>query len=164
MSIIMYKNKQLLSFLVLSTALTAVHAFPKGCEVTGFSFSNGQLIVNDSGKQTYFLVQNTASDAIEFSHNETNPDIFMSPKLESKIAANQWSAFASDIQNFNFSCQKTDMQGNKTTINCADVLQLCQYPRAQFPLSNKGNYWISTNKEISLVIKESVSKGIYLKW
>lgn len=160
----MYKNKQLLSLVILSSALSTALAFPKGCEVTGFGFKMGQLILNDSGKQTYFLVQNTGTEAIEFMHNETNPDIFMSPKLESKISPNQWSAFASDITNFNFSCIKANDKGEKTTVNCADYLQVCQYPRAQFPLSNMGNYWISTNKEISLVIKESVSKGIYLKW
>jgi hypothetical protein len=159
----MIKIKQILTTIILTSTITQIHAFPRGCEASGFAFQNQYLILNDNGSQTLYFIQNSGNANVYLEHVETKPDVFMSPKLESKLNVNLWSAFSSDISNFYFKC----MQGEGETaeqVNCGSVLSVCQYPRAQFPLSNKGNYWISTNKELTQVIKESASKGIYLKW
>jgi hypothetical protein len=159
----MIKNKIILTCLALGFQ-TNSWAFPNGCEVSGFAFQQNHLVLNDQDKQTLFLIENTGQNAIEFEHIETQAESFMTPKLESKIAPSQWSAFSSDISNFYFKCTTTQDDGSKRQVNCQDVLSVCQYPRAQFPLSNKGSYWVSTNKELSQVIKEAAAKGIYLKW
>jgi hypothetical protein len=159
----MIKTKQILCLMTLITSFSNAHAFPRGCETSGFAFQNQYLILNDNGAQTLFLIQNAGNYHVSLEHVETRSDVFMSPKLESKLNMNRWSAFSSDINNFYFKCIQGEGE-NATQINCGSVLNVCQYPRAQFPLSNKGNYWISTNKELAQVIKESASKGIYLKW
>lgn len=159
----MINTKQILCLLALVTPFSAPQAFPRGCESSGYAFQNQFLILNDNGAQTLFLIQNAGNTHVSLEHVETRTDVFMSPKLESKLNMNQWSAFSSDISNFYFKCIQGEGE-NAQQVNCGSVLNVCQYPRAQFPLSNKGNYWISTNKELAQVIKESASKGIYLKW
>ena len=156
-------TKHILSALILSTTMTHTHAFPRGCESSGYAFQNQYLILNDNGAQTLYLIQNAGNTNVFLEHIENKPDVFMSPKLESKLNMNLWSAFSSDISNFYFKCMQGEGESAQQ-VNCGSVLSVCQYPRAQFPLSNKGNYWISTNKELAQVIKESASKGIYLKW
>ena len=136
--------------------------FPRGCEITGFSYSDNYLILNERGEQAFFLVQNRSDKLIELEHYETK-DVFMSPKLHSKLEASHWSAFASDVEGLHFKCL-TQEGDNTAMINCGDVLEVCQYPRVKFALSNMGNYWVSTNKDQGQVIKDAVAKGILLRW
>lgn len=157
--------KQCLAFLsALTLVITTPHAegFPRGCEPIGFGFRNHYLVLNPTGQQTFYLIQNRTEKTLRLQRHETR-DVFMSPKLEVNIAEKNWSAFASDEVNLNFQCAiKTE--GGVNEVMCSDVLDVCQYPRARFALSNMGNYWVSTNKPQNMVIKEAVAKGIYLKW
>lgn len=162
----LFKHEKKMSFnqpinkvICLSLLASNLYAFPRGCEVSGFSFNRNHLILNDNGAQTLFMIQNTGQAAVSFEHVETREDVFMSPKLESNLSPQMWSAFSSDIANFYIKCSV-----DNNPVDCSTVLSVCQYPRAQFPLSNKGTYWISTNKDISQVIKEATTKGIFLKW
>ena len=145
--------------LCLSLLASSLYAFPRGCEVSGFGFNRNYLVLNDNNAQTLFMIQNTGAASINFEHIDTRTDVFMSPKLESSLAPHMWSAFSSDIANFYFKCSVAN-----NPVDCSTVLSVCQYPRAQFPLSNKGTYWISTNKEMSQVVNEATHKGIFLKW
>lgn len=141
----------------------AAPLFPKGCEVTGFGFSKQFLIINEHGDQTLYLLQNRSDKQIELEHYETHPDVFMSPKLESKLAAGHWAAFASDVENMYFQCYIKNGE-NRELVNCSEALDVCQYPRVKFALSNMGNYWVSTDKPQAQVIKDATAKGIYLRW
>jgi hypothetical protein len=136
--------------------------FPDGCEVTGFSYDKNFLVLNERGEQAFYLIQNRSEQPVELELHETKV-VFMSPKLHSKLEPSHWSAFASDIENQHFKCFTQEGE-NTTIINCNDVLDVCQYPRVKFALSNMGNYWVSTNKEQGQVIKDTVAKGIWLKW
>lgn len=144
------------------STLLAAGLFPRGCEVSGFGFNDPHLLLNDTGNQTLYLIQNRSNIQIELEHIETH-DVFMSPKLETKLGALQWAAFASDVSNMHFKCF-TRVEGVETPLNCREVLDVCQYPRVKFALSNMGSYWVSTNKPQSQVIKDATVKGIYLKW
>lgn len=136
--------------------------FPRGCEVTGFGFNQNLLTLNESGNQSYYLVQNTTNARIEMERQE-HEESFMTPPLLATIDPANWAAFASDVKNLNFKCYK-HVGDNTAQINCQDALEVCQYPRVKFALSNMGNYWISVNKTQYEVIQDSVAKGIYLKW
>lgn len=150
------------ALLSLSISATNAGTFPRGCDISGFGYSDRYLVLNPEGSQTFFLIQNRTNQPVQLQRHETR-DVFMSPKLEVNLAANYWAAFASDEQNMNIQC--AIKEGETTSaINCSDVLDVCRYPRARFALSNMGNYWVSTNKPQDLVIKEAVAKGIYLKW
>lgn len=156
--------KRFTSLGLISLIASSAYAsgFPRGCEVSGFNYSDNYLILNQAGHQTFFLMQNRSSHPILLERHETR-DVFMSPKMEANLAPGAWAAFASDEQNLNFQCSTKD-DSKTDRINCATVLDVCQYPRARFALSNMGNYWVATNKAQNLIIKEAVAKGIYLKW
>jgi hypothetical protein len=159
-------NTKTTFFLALSmtcSSLSAAGLFPRGCEVSGFGFQDPFVTLNDGGAQTLFLIQNHATTPIELKRIETH-EAFMSPKLQTKIGVAQWAAFASDISNTHFQCSVQDEQGVSVRINCHDALDICQYPRVKFALSNMGSYWVSTNKPQAQVIQEATAKGIYLKW
>ncbi|MDF1646121.1 MAG: enhanced entry protein EnhB [Legionellaceae bacterium] len=150
----------------LATALlwipNIVLAFPQGCENSGFGFDDPYVIFNDTGKQTYYLIQNHSDMNIELERVETE-DTFMSPKLQSKLNPNRWSAFASDTSDVHFQCFSNTTE-KPTRINCREALTICQYPRVKFALSNMGSYWVSTNKPQKQVIRDSIKKGILLRW
>ena len=156
------KRLALMGLISLVASSTYASGFPRGCEVTGFNYSDNYLILNQEGRQTFFLIQNRSNQSIQLERHETR-DVFMSPKMEANLAPGSWAAFASDEQNLNFQCY-TKNENNSARVNCSVVLDVCQYPRARFALSNMGNYWVSTNKPQNLIIKEAVAKGIYLKW
>ena len=137
--------------------------FPRGCEITGFGFNQNFLILNEHGQQALYLLQNHSNQTVELEHYETKPDAFMSPKLESKLAPSHWSAFASDVQMLHFQCFVTHGD-ERSVVNCADILDVCQYPRVKFALSNQGNYWVSTDKVRQQVLTDATSKGIFLHW
>ncbi|MCH9689136.1 MAG: enhanced entry protein EnhB [Gammaproteobacteria bacterium] len=152
----------LYSISILLFTPSLLFAFPKGCESSGFGFDDPYVIFNDTGNQTFYLIQNHSDLKIELQRVETE-DTFMSPKLQSKLNPDRWSAFASDTSNVHFQCLS---HANKTPtrISCHEVLTICQYPRVKFALSNMGSYWVSTNKPQGKVIRDSIKKGILLRW
>lgn len=160
-------KKLSLSFITCAALFThaessLAEAFPKGCTVTGFGYQSQYLVLNDSGEQTLFLIRNRMDKLVEMERHETH-EVFMSPPLKGSIASLKWGAFASDEQNTYFKCYIRE--GDSTAmVNCQDVLDVCQYPRVKFALSNMGNYWVSYNKPQGQIIKDAVSKGIYLRW
>lgn len=171
----MFEKKLLLVSLVITTCLAnplysakkpvnkvPQGKFPRGCEVTGFGYNGPNLVVNQNGDQTYYLVQNRSMGNIEMQRVELK-DEFMSPSLTAKMLPENWSALASDVAGLSFQCFQVQDESS-AKVDCREVLDVCQYPRARFALSNMGNYWVSINKSQQEVISDSVAKGIYLKW
>nr|WP_245614347.1 enhanced entry protein EnhB [Legionella massiliensis] len=145
-----------------SIAAGKASIFPRGCEVSGFGYNENYLIVNETGNQAYYLIQNRSNSPIELQRYDTH-EVFMSPPLTAKISPANWAAFASDIGDLHFQCFINENDTAKK-VDCRDVLEVCQYPRVKFALSNMGNYWVSINKTQFDVINDSTRKGIYLRW
>ena len=162
MSLINSLNKSFILLILLITSVHSASTFPRGCEVIGFGYNQNYLVLNESGEQSYYLIQNRSDAKIELERHETD-DAFMSPPLQATLEPSNWGAFASDVKNVFFKCYK-HVDENTSVVDCRDVLEVCQYPRVRFALSNMGNYWISSNKSQNEVIQDSVAKGIYLKW
>lgn len=146
-------------YIILSFCLNA-HAlsYPRGCEVRGFNYINSYLVLNEDGKQRLYFLKNTSATPLKLRRYETR-DVFLSPDLEVIINPGNWAAFASDIQNVHFQCSQDLLQ-----IQCRDVLDICQYSRVKFALSNMGNYWVASDKSLKDTIETSASKGILLRW
>ncbi|WP_367605680.1 enhanced entry protein EnhB [Legionella sp. W05-934-2] len=150
----------LVLLIILGVSFSAT--LPKGCEHIGYELNDPFLVLNQAGNQTFYLIENTTNDKIELQKHETE-DVFMSPPLIAIIEKGKWAAFASDVRNLHFQCfvhEKFDI----IRVNCKDVVQVCQYPRVKFALSNMGNYWVSVNQTQNAAIKEAISKGILLRW
>ena len=152
-------------FVLLLTITTKyTHAFPRGCKPIGYYSYQNHIIFNDTGLQSYFLIENNSTQKIQLQRIETH-GTYISPALAVKLSPKNFAAFASNIANFHFLCVSLDE--NNTAIDilkCANVLSVCQFPKVKFANTNLGNYWVSYNKSQSEVINESVHKGIYLKW
>ena len=162
MSLFSCFTKSLMLSALLVSSLNAASSFPRGCEVSGFAYDQNYLVLNETGDQSYYLIQNRSEGKVELERHDT-ADAFMSPPLLASLEPTNWAAFASDVKNVNFKCYKR-AEENTSLVDCKDVLEVCRYPRVRFALSNMGNYWISTNKTQANVIQDSVAKGIYLKW
>ena len=149
-------------FMFFNANIASSSTFPRGCEVSGYGYQQNFLTLNEKGNPSLFLIENHSKDAIELELFETNDEL-MSPKLHSKLDQGRWAAFASDVKSQHFKC--FTQQGDTTNIiNCSEVLDVCQYPRVKFALSNMGSYWVSTNKEQGQVIHDAAAKGIFLHW
>lgn len=157
-------RKKLAATLLMTCVGATVNAesFPHGCEVTGFGYNGQDLVVNDNGNQAFYMIQNRSERDIELQRVETR-EVFMSPQLTVKLNPSNWAAFASDIQGMQFECAYIQEPSNEK-VDCREVLDVCQYPRAKFALSNMGNYWVSTNKAQRQIINDAAGKGIYLHW
>ena len=162
MSLFSCFTKSLMLSALLVSSLNAASSFPRGCEVSGFAYDQNYLVLNETGDQSYYLIQNRSEGKVELERHDT-AEAFMSPPLLASLEPTNWAAFASDVKNVNFKCYKR-AEENTSLVDCKDVLEVCRYPRVRFALSNMGNYWISTNKTQANVIQDSVAKGIYLKW
>jgi hypothetical protein len=148
-------------FTCISSSAYARFLFPAGCEATGFRYSGNYLVLNPAGGQTFYLLQNKSNDLIEMRHVEQE-DTFMSPPLIAKLHSNNWAAFAADVQDIHFQCFVLQ-EGKKEPFDCQEILEVCQYPLVKFALSNMGNYWVSVDKPREEIIKDAVSKGIWLR-
>lgn len=144
------------------TKTAPVAGFPNGCKVTGFGFEGSELMLNETGEQTLYLIRNRANISIELQRHETR-DVFMSPPLLASIFPNNAATFASDVANLRFKCYKQE-KDNTALANCQDVLDVCQYSRAKFAVSNMGNYWVSVNKPLKEVVSATAKSGIWLYW
>lgn len=155
--------KKMLTITLMTISFNGMAAsnFPHGCEVSGFGFADNFLILNHNANQTFYLIQNRGTALVELQRYE-NREAFMTPPLTAKLDPNNWGAFASDVENY-FQCFVKGNE-NPVKIDCRDVLDVCQYPRVKFALSNMGNYWVSANKTQTDVINEAVKKGIHLRW
>lgn len=142
--------------------ISSASTFPRGCEVSGYGYQQNFLTLNEKGTPSLFLIENNSREAIELELYEANSEQ-MSPKLHSKLDQGRWAAFASDVRSQHFKCY-TQQGDTINIINCSDVLDVCQYPRVKFALSNMGSYWVSTNKEQGQVIHDAAAKGIFLHW
>ena len=80
------------SFLIAFN-MTYAESFPRGCEVTDFGFNNGHLVVNETGKQAFYLITNHGSLPIKMQRVETR-DVFMSPPLTAQLEPSNWAAFS----------------------------------------------------------------------
>jgi len=145
-----------------NTVSFAINQFPRGCEVTGFTWHEYYLVLSDNPKQTFYLIQNRSDKNIELIRHTDKP-VFMSPKLRAHLGPKKWSGFALDEKMAYFQClEKKD--GNISPVKCSEVLEICQYPRVKFALSNMGTYWVATNKPQRKVIRDAISKGLLLRW
>lgn len=139
----------------------AAATFPRGCEISGFGYNGTSLVFNETGEQSFYLVQNRSTRTLQLQRPPSTE--FMSPPLLAKLQPQNWGAFASNMQNSFFECFFADNETLEKT-DCRDALEVCQYPRAKFALSNMGNYWASIDKNQQQTIKDSTSKGIFLRW
>ncbi len=155
-----------IALLIVATAPTfgkvLTRPFFLGCHPVGFAFSENGIILNpltvEDQQQTLYLFHNRSIADIKIKANEqVDPNLV--PSLTVKLNGDSWGAFATLKSGLVFLCY-TD-QGAQ--VNCQNVLEVCQYPRAKFSGANNGTYWVSSNQTKFAARDEVVHKGILLK-
>lgn len=150
-------------WIALSGLVMADTLFPRGCQPIDFKFSAQEVVLNETGEQRIFLLYNHSPVSVELRRYPESSS-FMSPSLSATLAPGMWGAFASDIAGLSFSCHVVQEGKAGEIVSCASALDICEYPRAKFALSNMGNYWVSANKSQHDIITDVANKGIYLRW
>ncbi|ATW01647.1 hypothetical protein CCU22_00130 [Candidatus Legionella polyplacis] len=150
--------------ILLTSISIAQTIFPNGCKKNGFYFNNKNLFINISGKQSLYLFYNYSKFPIKLTQNKEQKKIINFFLIVTTILDSMhWSAFSLDTKNFCFECfiKKNNIFHK---IKCINVLYICQYTNVKFTSSNYGTYWVSSNKKLENIIKETINKGIYLHW
>lgn len=156
-------------FALFAPIACSARDFPRGCESVGHQFSQQDLIlkpkVADDAKspQTLYMLKNTSRQTI-IVRNHVNKEMIVAPVWEATIYRNRWAAFATNKAITKFQCQSQSRTKKKIAVNCEEVLDVCQYPRAKFSISNFGTYWVTSNQSLSGAIRQASRKGILLRW
>lgn len=136
--------------------------FPNGCREVGFEFKDGKLILNpvsEEGEiQTVYLVHNNSDNAVKFESEKLPGQVF-APNYKHTIDSNLWSSFSLGDPRVQFVCKSDD-----ATVNCNDVVEVCQYTRAKFASHNGGTYWIKKSETQSQAVRSIISNGVLLRW
>lgn len=143
--------------------------FPRGCEAVGYEFKDMNAVLQpkqqegEDSLQTLYMLRNASRNTL-IVRNHVNKEAIVAPVWEATIYHNRWAAFATNKPLTKFQCQTQSRAQQKTIIDCKDVIEICQYPRAKFSISNFGTYWVTSNQSQSGAIRQAVQKGILLRW
>ncbi len=138
--------------------------YPHGCRELGYEFESSLLILKPVSEsediQTVYLVHNKAPHPVHFIAKR-DPKDYTAPPFENVIRGGQWGAFAMNQAAVEFICSTPDQA---QTINCGDVLELCQYTRAKFGTAINGTYWIMPSSSQKEAVRRTIHDGVLLRW
>lgn len=109
-------------------------------------------------KQTMFLIHNKSMQSLEIKSKKFEGQMYK-PDNDNVIGPNQWAAFAMDEPEVQFICSN-----NGKTINCSNVLEVCEYNHAKFSDSTMGTYWVVKSDTLENAVYGAIHIGILLRW
>lgn len=160
-----YLTHSILAFVMLcitQQVCSESNKFFRGCDGIGSRFEDNLLVLEPNAsvsKQTVYFIHNKSSSPLNILLMKDIKQPYLSYK--NQIGSQEWGVFATDEQSLNFACQVT---GKNNTVNCQNVVELCQYVDIKFPQGNNGNYWAVTSSPLITARKEIVKQGILLRW
>jgi len=142
--------------------------FPRGCEPKGFEFIGENVKLHhtaqeDAPQQTLYLLHNTSSKRLKIQ-NKVDKQAIVAPVWNVELNRYRWAAFATNKKEVIFRCKNLYRRANESSTSCQEVIEICQYPRAKFSISNYGTYWVTSNKSLNQTIRKAIKKGILLRW
>ncbi len=140
--------------------------FPRGCHNTGFQYDYDNLVLKPSyekQKRSLFFIKNTARYHIKLKTIKDPNDLFM-PEYDHKIPKRQWGVFAMEKPQLDFMCVQMHGKQEVATVNCGDILKICQYDYAKFPYASMGTYWLEKTGSLNQAIRIAIRSGILLRW
>ncbi len=133
---------------------------PKDCEHTGFSFNKDLLLLNAHGtdsKRTIFLINNVSDGNLILNHPVADPGA--SAGWVSNLESHNWSAITLKVPNFSMSCSAGNQESFKQ-IPCDKVLKVCQILDPEFGSDFDGNFWVSENKSLNVLLEDVKKRGV----
>ena len=140
--------------------------FPHGCKEVGYVFENSRVILRPmviDSKQTLYFFYNKSYYEIYLKYQKPSHLTF-SADHKTYIDGDRWTALAMDESEMQFTCSLVNGTRPMGQIDCARVLEVCQYPRAKFADSNMGIYWVIENSGLWRTIRKAIEVGILLRW
>ena len=133
--------------------------FPENCIQTGFKYKNNGVTLNTDSKssQGLYLLNNKSDSDYWVTHPVKDPSA--SAGWTSDINPGNWSAFTSNMPEFELTCMKTG-QSSMETLSCEKVLRVCRIQDPVFKPDMTGNYWVSEDKPLQAVLDEIKGRGI----
>ncbi len=144
-----------------------VKPYPTGCQVSGFEFKHGALLLKADTKETpqaIFFIHNISKYNIKFHQSRTGNEPYVIHSNQ-KLKVNQWAAYATDKKITKFVCTSYDnKKTNGKVLDCEKALKICQYPKVEFAVNNRGNYWATTNRTKNSAVRAVIRQGTLLRW
>jgi hypothetical protein len=118
--------------------------YPYGCFPVGFKYKYHHLILTPTAKyhpQTVFFIHNISTKPV-FLYQARDGNAPYIIHINTRILPNRWSVYAMDEKKVKFICTNEDKKvRHKKVIDCAKVLDICEFPRTRFGDNHRGNYW-----------------------
>lgn len=158
----------LMSFSIILNA-KSLHdrRFLPGCTEVGHEFISNNLAIKPIFKtvenQGIFFIHNISSFSLNIKLTPTKATA-QYPAWQRTIDPDNWGAFATDKDFINLSCYQYDDLDSDRTVNCQEVLEVCQYVNAEFGRQNQGNYWVADNLSRIDARDHVIRSGILLRW
>ena len=136
--------------------------FPKGCESIGYEFNNKEVNFLTYQEQALYFIYNPGQKIIKLSSGKSESNIIdlgwcinLKPK--------RWAAIAINSEDLKMHCELESISTSQLQ-RCSNAIEICQYPRAKFTLSNQGTYWIAKNDHLKKAMSKAIKRGILLSW
>ena len=146
-------------------AVAARSKFPNGCRQKNFHFNANllELTTDPNGlQQTIYLIHNITHHDIKLE--VTNPSKYQ-PTYQKIIPYNRWAVLAKDEIPLQMVCTgATTYDDIGYSLDCAQVIELCNYNNAKFPEQNLGTYWLDRTGSQRQAMRHAIRKGILLRW
>jgi hypothetical protein len=137
--------------------------FPDGCNKIGYKFELKTLYVipeHTGARQSLYMIFNSSHDPItlyQLKKDNNTRNMYMNHK----IAPQRWGVLATSELDLKFTCTKPSRDSRYGEIvDCAEVLQLCEFDKVRFGLNNRGNYWLTDSFTRNAGVRAIVHYGI----
>lgn len=158
----MYKHSIIICFTIIFSCLifNAASAnkkqpekkirFPVGCKQMGYKFDLYNVIFEPSTKkysQTIYFIRNKSLNMVIHllqANDGSEPYII---HIDGNIYPNKWSVLAVSEHKIKYICTSYNKRyDDYRVLNCQDVLDICEFPRARFGTNHRGTYWLTLNQ------------------
>lgn len=139
--------------------------FPIGCVHSGYKFDLYNIILTPSTKeypQTIYFIRNKSNQEIYMLQAHNGHDSYVI-HVDGSIRPLRWSVLAVSEPKLKYICASYDKRKQEhRVLNCKNVLELCEFPRARFGTNHRGTYWLTLNQSRTGAVRVARYHGVLL--
>jgi len=139
--------------------------FPVYCKQMGYKFDLYNVVFSPSTKQysqTIYFIHNISKREVRLLQSRDGNDPFIM-HINGQVAPNRWSVFAVSGGQVKYICTNYSKRTKKhRVVNCQEVLDICEFPRARFGTNHRGTYWLTFNQSRKSAVNVARYHGVLL--
>lgn len=150
-----------LSIIQLSFADKPKKQFPHGCKSMGYSIKHNILVLEPTKKahpQALYFMKNIGKNTVSLKQVSKASSMYVLT-MNNTIKPGRWAALAMDSSQLNYLCMV-----KSKIVDCKKYLKICEYKKFKFALNNRGNYWVTTNRDMKGATRSVIRNGTLLIW